>query len=129
MQADLNRMSWFAALTLFLCATHPAVSHADNLQPGEVLKGQGLKRSAGSTWVLAGEAVILRDVRTASDLSKRLRNAQDQQHALEMGNQNPQVFIDNCHQQIDLLDQRISAYDQELANLGPSGGNQAANAK
>ena len=38
-----------------------------------------------------------------------------------MGNQNPQVFIDNYRQQIDWLDQRISAYDQELANLGPSG--------
>ena len=44
-----------------------------------------------------------------------------------MGNQNPQVFIDNYRQQIDWLDQRIGAYDQELANLGPSGGNQAAN--
>ena len=44
-----------------------------------------------------------------------------------MGNQNPQVFIDNCRQQIDWLDQRIGAYDQELANLGPSVGNQAAN--
>ena len=126
MQADLNRMSWFAALTLFLGAMGPPVSRADDLQPGEVLKGQGLKRSAGSTWVLAGEAVILKDVRTASDLSRQLRGAQGQQQALEMGNQNPQVFIDNYHQQIDSLDQRISAYDQELGNLGPSGGNQAA---
>ena len=46
---------------------------------------------------------------------------------LETGNQNPQVLIDNYRQQIDWLDQRIGAYDQELANLGPSGGNQAAN--
>ena len=44
-----------------------------------------------------------------------------------MGNQNPQVLIDNYRQQIDGLDQRIGAYDQELANLGPAGGNQAAN--
>ena len=57
----------------------------------------------------------------------QLRGAQEQQQALEMGNQNPQVFIDNYRQQIDWLDQRISAYDQELANLGPSVGNQAAN--
>ena len=126
MQADLNRMSWFAALTLFLGAMGPAVSRADDLQAGEVLKGQGLKRSAGSTWVLAGEAVILKDVRTASDLSKQLRNAQEQQQALEMGNQNPQVFIDNYRQQIDWCDQRISEIDRSLTNLGPSGGNQAA---
>jgi clan AA aspartic protease (TIGR02281 family) len=44
-----------------------------------------------------------------------------------MGNQNPQDMIDNYRQQIDWLDQRIGAYDQELANLGPAGGNQAAN--
>ena len=43
-----------------------------------------------------------------------------------MGNQNPQVLIDNYRQQIDWLGQRIAAYDQELANLGPTGGNQAA---
>jgi clan AA aspartic protease (TIGR02281 family) len=126
MQSDLNRMSWVAALTLFLGATLPAVSRADDLQPGEVLKGQGLKRTAGSTWVLAGEAAILKDGRTASDLSRQLRSAQAQQQALEMGNQNPQAFIDNYRQQIDWLDQRISAYDQDLEDLGPSGGNQAA---
>ncbi len=94
MQADLNRMSWFAVLTLFLGAMGPAVSRADDLQPGDDLKGQGLKRSAGSTWVLASETVILNDVRTAGDLSKQLRRAQAQQQALEMGNQNPQVFIE-----------------------------------
>jgi methyl-accepting chemotaxis protein len=127
MQADLNRSSRFAALTLVLGTMGTTVSHAKDLQPGEVLKGQGLKRSAGSTWVLVGEAVILKDVRTARNLSMQLRSAQAQQQALEMGNQNPQVFIDNYRQQIDWLDQRISAYDQELANLGPSGGNQAAN--
>jgi clan AA aspartic protease (TIGR02281 family) len=128
MQADLNRMSWFAALTLFLSAMGPALSRGDDLHAADVLKGQGLKRSAGSTWVLAGEAVILKDVRTASDLSRQLRNAQEQQQELEMGNQNPMVLIDNYRQQIDWLDQRISAYDDQLATLGPSGGNQAATA-
>ena len=53
MQADLNRLSWLAALTLFLGTMGTTVSHAEDLQPGEVLKGQGLKRSAGSTWVPA----------------------------------------------------------------------------
>ena len=32
---------------------------------GEVLKSQGLKRSAGATWILHGEAVILKDVKRA----------------------------------------------------------------
>ncbi len=42
-----------------------------------------------------------------------------------MGIQNPKVLIDNYRQQIDWLDQQIIAYDQMLANLGPTGGNQA----
>ena len=45
---------------------------------------------------------------------------------LETGNQNPQVVIEAYRQQIDWLSQRIDAYDQELANMGPTGGNQSA---
>ncbi len=126
MQADLTRIAWFAALTLFLGAMDTTVSHAKEQQPGEVLKGHGLKRQLpGSTWILVGEAVILKNVRGARSLSMQLRSAQEQQQALDMGNQNPQVFIDNYRQQIDWLDQRITAYDQELANLGPQMGNRA----
>jgi clan AA aspartic protease (TIGR02281 family) len=124
MQAGLTRISGFAVLALFLAAS---VSQARDIPPDEVLKGQGLKRSSGSIWILAGEAVVLKDARGARDLSMQLRGAQDQQQALELGNQNPQVVIDNFREQIDWLDQRIVGYDQELANLGPPVGNQAAN--
>ena len=127
MQSDRTRISWLAAITLFLAAMGTTESHAQERQPGDILKAQGLKRAAGSTWLFVDEAVILKDVREASALSMQLRGAQERQQALEMGNQNPQVLIENYRQQIDLLDQRIGAYDQELANLGPSGGNQAAN--
>ena len=126
MQAKLNRMSWFAVLTLFLGATDTTVSQAKDLQPIELLKGHGLRRPSGSTWVLAGEAVILKDVRAAKGLAMQLRGAQQQQRALEMGNENPQVLIDNYRQQIDWLDQRIAAYDQELLNVGPPSGIRAA---
>ncbi len=95
------------------------------LQPAEVLKGQGLKRS-GSTWILPGEAAILRHVREARALSTQLRAAQEQQQALEMGDQNPQTLINAYRQQIDWLDQRIAVYDQEIEKLGPPAGNQAA---
>src|SRR5262249_54583086 len=37
-----------------------------------------------------------------------------------------QTLIDGYRQQIGLMDQRIAGYDQELANLGPTGGNQNA---
>jgi clan AA aspartic protease (TIGR02281 family) len=124
MQAGLTRISWFSVLALYLAAS---VSLASDFPPDQVLKGQGLKRSSGSIWILAGEAVILKDARGARSLSMQLRSAQEQQQALELGNQNPQVVIDNYRQQIEWLDQRIAGYDQELANLGPAGGNQAAN--
>ena len=126
MEADRNRMSRLAAMTLILAFTAFSASHAKDVGPVEVLKGQGLKRSTGSTWVLLAEDVILKDVRTARELSAQLRYAQDQQQALEVGNQNPQVFIDNYRQQIDWLDQRIGEYDRLLAEIGPSVGNRAA---
>jgi clan AA aspartic protease (TIGR02281 family) len=75
---------------------------------------------------LHAEASLLRDERRVKGLAARLRLAQQQQQAIELGNQNPQVLIDNFRAQIDWLDQGIAAYDQALANLGPTGGNQAA---
>ena len=125
MHAKLTPISWFAGLCLVLVAMETPATHAQDLQPQEVLKNNDLKRSSGSVWVLAGEAVILKDVRGARILSTQLRSAQQQQQALELGNQNPQVLIDNYRQQIAWLGQSIAAYDQELANLGPTGGNQA----
>jgi predicted nucleic acid-binding Zn-ribbon protein len=127
MQTDRTRMPWISAVTLFLAALVATESQAQDGQPVEVLKAQGLKRAAGSTWVLVDEAMILKNAREASSLSMQLRTAQEQQQALDAGNQNPQVLMENYRQQIDRLSQRIHAYDQELANLGPGGGNQAAN--
>ncbi len=127
MQAIQNRTFWLAAAAaLFLSPIGATVSHAKEQEPGEVLKSQGLKRSSGATWILPGEAVILKDVKKAQGLSMQLRSYQEQQQALEMGNQNPQVLINSYREQIDWLSQQVAAYDQQLANLGPSGGNQAA---
>jgi clan AA aspartic protease (TIGR02281 family) len=117
------RLARFIALVEF---TACALVHAQEQAPVDVLKNQGLKRSSSATWILPREAEILKDVRRAQALSVQLRNYQEQQQALEIGNQNPQVLINGCRQQVEWLNQRIDAYDQELANLGPTGGNQAA---
>src|SRR5262245_16336722 len=105
MQADRIRMAWFAALALSLGTAGLTPSLGQETQPAEVLKAEGLKRSSGSTWILAGEAAILKDVQKTRGLSSQLRGAQEQQQALEMGNQNPQTLIDGYRQQIDLMDQ------------------------
>jgi clan AA aspartic protease (TIGR02281 family) len=126
MQAALIRNWWFAAVSVLTCLAGTTLSHAKQQAPADVLKNQGLKRSPGATWVVAGEAVFLKGVRRAQGLSKQLQIAQQQQQALEMGNQNPQVLINNYRQQIESLDQTIAAYDQQLDNMGPPSGNQAA---
>jgi hypothetical protein len=127
MQAALNRNRRFATVAVLACLAGVTSSHAKEQEPADVLKNQGLKRSTGATWVVTGEPGFLKDVKRAQGLSRQLQIAQQQQQALETGNQNPQVLINNYREQIDWLDQRIDAYDQELANLGPPSGNQAAN--
>jgi predicted aspartyl protease len=121
-------MAGFFAVTLSLGAMGAAASRAQEPQPAEVLKGQGLKRSSGPAWTLPGEAAVLEGVRKAKALSLQLRDAQEQQQALELGDQNPQVLIEGLRQQIDWLAQRIGAYDQELTKLGPPAGIGAADA-
>ena len=126
MQAALNRRSWLGTVSVLACLAGTTLSHAKEQEPAEVLKNQGLKRSPSATWVVAGEPGFLKDVKRAQGLSRQLQIAQYQQQALETGNQNPQVLINNYREQIESLDQTIAAYDQELANMGPPSGNQAA---
>jgi clan AA aspartic protease (TIGR02281 family) len=126
MKAVLNRTSGFAAAAVLMVLTGTLMAGAQDRPPDQILKDQGLKRAPSATWVLVAEAAVLKDVRKAQNLSMRLRFGQEQQQALEMGNQNPQVLIQGLRQQVDWLEQRIDAYDQELANLGPSGGNPQA---
>jgi clan AA aspartic protease (TIGR02281 family) len=126
MQAYLARKLWLVGLTLFLGNSRAGVTFAQDPRPGEVLRSHGLKSSSRSTWILVGETPILKDIRVARELSAQLRSAQHQKQALELGNQNPKVWIDYYREQINLWDQRIAAIDQDLANLGPSVGNRAA---
>ena len=126
MQAALNRTIGVATVAVFACLFGTTWSHANQQEPADVLKNNGLKRSSGSNWVVAGETGFLKDVRRAQGLSAQLRMAQQQQQAIETGNQNPQVLINDYREQIDWLAQRIGAYDEELAKLGPPSGNQAA---
>jgi hypothetical protein len=82
MQVDPTQILRLIVLTWILAAFTNTHRRADDAPPAEALKRQGLKRSAGSTWVLTGEAVIQKDARTARNLSVQLRSAQEQQQAL-----------------------------------------------
>jgi clan AA aspartic protease (TIGR02281 family) len=126
MQAGLSRIGRSIALILFVGATAASPAYARQVPVEKVLKDNGLKRPAGATWILVGEAGVLKNVLEAKSLAMQLRGAQQQQQELEMGDQNPQVLIDHYRQQIEWLSQRINAYDEELARLGPPAGIRAA---
>ena len=126
MRAGLGRMAGPIALILFLGALGISPASARQSSAEKVLKDNALKRPSGATWILVGEAVVLKDVKKASNLAVQLRGAQRQQQEFELGDQNPQVLIGNYRQQIDWLAQQISAYDDELAKLGGSAGIRAA---
>ena len=124
---DKLNFQWLAGAIVSIASASRAGPDRERCPRRTPFKNKGLARSRGSTWLLSGDAMVLKDARTAKSLAVQWKSAQEQQRALESGNQNPQVFIDNYRQQIAWLDQRISAYDQELANLGPVGGSQVAN--
>jgi clan AA aspartic protease (TIGR02281 family) len=125
MHADLTPVAKFAGLLVALGVLGSAQANAQDPQPSEVLKNLDLKKSSGSIWVVSGEAKILKDARGARNLSMQLSAAQQQQRALELGDQNPKVLIESYRQQIEWLRQNIDAYDVQIANLGSVGGNQA----
>jgi hypothetical protein len=69
MQAGLIRIGRSIALCVFLGATAASPAHARQVPPDQVLKDNGLKRPSGATWILVGEAVVLKDVKKASNLA------------------------------------------------------------
>ena len=121
LRIELSRTSWLAGLACcFLWAASTVETAAQQPGPSQVLKGQGLKLSPPSTWLLTVEAAVLKDFRIAKGLAAQLRGAQDQQQALETGSLDPKAMMDAYQQQIDLMDQPITTIDEELAKLGPS---------
>jgi clan AA aspartic protease (TIGR02281 family) len=126
MQTGLSRIGGSFALILFLGATATSPARARQIPPDQVLKDNGLKRPAGATWIMVGEAGALKNILEAKGLAMQLRGAQQQRQELELGDQNPQVLINNYRQQIEWLGQRINIYDEELARLGPPAGIRAA---
>lgn len=90
--------------------------------PDVILKNHELKRS-GTTWVLPGEAAVLKDLRDAKDLYRQVAEGMGQQQQLEYGAEGRRGMIQQLREQTELLSQQISQRDQELENLNFPGGN------
>jgi methyl-accepting chemotaxis protein len=128
MNRRVLRFSWLVLLGLLFVSGENRVARAQAPQPADVLKNRGLHRAKGSPahWVLEDEAVVLRKFQTVKSLAAQFEAAQNAQRELANGHQDPGELIEYCRTQMNLVDQRINVLDQELANLGASGGNQAA---
>jgi clan AA aspartic protease (TIGR02281 family) len=125
MAIDLARFLRLLCVLTIAAAGAASTSRADDPAAAEVLKSRGLKASGRTMWVLPGETPIPRKVKQLGDLSRQLKAAQMQQQQLETGPQNPQVLMASYREQVKLLEQRLDAYDEALANFGPTLGNPA----
>ena len=89
--------------------------------PEAILKNHDLKRS-GSTWVLAGETGVLKDLRDARDLYRQVEEGMAQQQQLEYGSQSRKVMVQQLREQNDVLGLQIKELDQQLDALNFPGG-------
>jgi clan AA aspartic protease (TIGR02281 family) len=124
MRAYLTLISSVALLTQCLAFTGGLAVGAQELPAIGILKSHGIKRQKGAApaWVLAAESPVLKNYRAAKDLENQLAIAQNQQQALEMGNQDPKALIEECRQQIRQLDQRMDWIYQQLKIVGLGNG-------
>ncbi len=125
MRVDIRQCARLIVVMTILAASEGSTTRADDPAAAEVLKSRGLKASGRTTWLLPGETPIPRKVKQLGDLSRQLRAAQMQQQEMNTGPQNPQVLMASYREQVKLLEQRIDAYDEALANFGPTLGNPA----
>jgi predicted aspartyl protease len=128
MQKYLCLLFWFAVPAHLLSSTATLAARAQEIGPTEHLKSRGLNRPRASsqTWIVAGEARVLKNCRAAKGLLNQLAIAQNQEQAIELGDHDRKAMIDAYRAQISQLDQQVSAIDQELTNLGPPAGQAAA---
>jgi aspartyl protease family protein len=92
-----------------------AVAAADS--PEEVLKSRGLKR-VGTTYVLAGEADVQRKVGTLKTLSNQLVQAARQQAGSEQQAATEKGMMRELLAQRVALGQQLTAFEQEMRNIG-----------
>jgi hypothetical protein len=121
MRTYLTWISWVAVVSQFPDGTGTPAVRAQGPRTAEVLNSRGLNRQRGSspTWVLMGEAPVLKNYRAGKGLATQLAIAQRQEQAIEMGDQDPKALIEFYRAQISQYDQQVAAIDQQLTNLGP----------
>ena len=77
-------------------------------RPEDVLASHGLKRS-GTTWVLADETTVLKNLRDARDLYHQAESGLMQQYQIESNRQERKDTIEQLRMQGDMLTQQMEA--------------------
>ncbi len=116
-----GRLRWAAGFSVLLAASAAASAASDS--PEAALKARGLKR-VGSTYVLASEG----DVQKKAVVLKAMRNqlvlAARRQAAVDMEVQDQKGMVRELLRQRVALNEQITAFDQQLRNMGtPAQGN------
>jgi clan AA aspartic protease (TIGR02281 family) len=92
-------------------------------RPDEALKAHDLKKS-GTTWVLAGETTVLKNLRDARELYRQLAEGTARQEELDLGLQNRKEILQQLGEQHETLRQHLDQLDLQLQNTQvPPGGN------
>jgi aspartyl protease family protein len=116
------RFLWLVAILALLdskAARSQDPAQAD-AAPSEVLRDLGLTRS-GTTWVLAEEKTVLKDLRDARDLYRQFAEGVMGQQELAFGAQNRQATVLQLREQTEFMGQQIAQLDQQLEALNYPG--------
>ncbi|QEH37225.1 hypothetical protein OJF2_58120 [Aquisphaera giovannonii] len=97
----------------------PAANDPAQSSPEEALKGQSLKKS-GAAWILPDEASILKDLRDARELYRRVEQGMAGQQQFEIEAQRQKMEMTQLRTQSSLLQQQVEHYDQQLEQMGSS---------
>ncbi|HZW29698.1 MAG TPA: aspartyl protease family protein [Isosphaeraceae bacterium] len=109
-----RRARWTAGVAAILAVVAAGGLRGEDQSPEDVLKSHGLKR-VGTTYVLgSAEADVQKKVNELRLLSRQLNLAVQQQEALEQGSQDREAMIQEMLQQQIVLNDQITALDQEI---------------
>jgi clan AA aspartic protease (TIGR02281 family) len=100
----------------------PAATPAAETRPEDLLKAQDLKRS-GSTWILASETKVLKDLRDARALYRQVEEGMMHRQQLEMGLQNRKGALEQLLYRNAELGEQIKEIERQSDELAAAVGN------
>jgi predicted aspartyl protease len=125
MRFSLARLAALAALVLCPVALGVVAARAQSAQPADVLSTKGLSHAPGSTWILDGEALVVKAFKEVQAQRARLRNDEEQLLDFQT-NQDPKAIAQAYRGEAAMIGQQIALLNQQgYGNRGGRYGNMA----